>query len=425
MTNDQNTTSAAGASRTPMPTFGGDFVVKIRAYASPHARPIDGGELVGWLLSEQCRRLDGVALFDELCWRLIGQGIPLCFASLSFGILHPQIRGWAFRWWRDYGQTEQYRIKHGMEVSSYYLNSPFRPAIDEGITIHYRLDDEASLARYQLLREYRDAGATGILVCPLPVSVGQFRVINFVTDRADGFSDRDIAGIEAILPAIGLVAESRALRRINRDLLELYLGRTIGHHILEGEIFRGQNRQLRVALMAVDLRGFTPLADRMPGEDLIQLLNDYFDAVAASVHAQGGEILKFVGDGVLAIFKPDDEADQCAAAAALTAGQETLRRIDTSNENRHAAGQELIRIGIGLHLGEVIYGNVGSTDRLDFTAIGPAVNLVCRLEALTKRLNRPLLVSESLAAASPHPLVSLGFHPVRGLSEPQEVFGLP
>jgi adenylate cyclase len=174
--------------------------------------------------------------------------------------------------------------------------------------------------------------------------------------------------------------------------------------------------------MAVDLRSFTALSDRIPGEELIQLLDDYFDAVAASVHGQGGEILKFVGDGVLAIFEPAGRSERDAVTAALAAGEDTLRRIDTANNNRAAVGQELIGLGIGLHLGDVIYGNVGAIDRLDFTAIGPAVNLVCRLEGLTKRLGRPLLVSESFAQAYGRPLLSLGFQPVRGLSEPQEIF---
>lgn len=425
MVNDPNAASVTEAPPAATPTSDDDFIVRVREYASPHAHPIDCKDLVSWLLSEESRRLDGVALFDELCWRMVGQGIPLWRANLSIRILHPQIIGLGFRWWRDRGLTEEVRVKHGVEQSSDFLDSPMRPTFEEGVTVRYRLDDEAALARYPLLREFRKAGATGYLACPLLASVGRFRATTFATDQAGGFSDAHVAAIEAVLPALGMVVESKSLQRISATLLELYLGRTIGHHVLEGEIFRGQGRWLRAALMAVDLRGFTSLADRMPGEELIQLLNDYFDVVAATVHAQGGEILKFVGDGVLAIFKPEGESDQHATAAALAAGQETLQRIDTTNENRHAVGQELIRIGIGLHLGEVIYGNVGAIDRLDFTAIGPAVNLVCRLEALTKRLYRPLLVSESFAAASTHPLVSLGFHPVRGLSEPQEVFGLP
>jgi adenylate cyclase len=421
---ESNTRLAESASRPAQPSAD-DLFVLVREHHSPVPRPIEGGDLVAWLLSAQTRELDGVVLFDELCWRLLGQGIPLWRSNLSIGMLHPQMMGLGFRWWRDRALTQEFRIKHGMTQRSDYLDSPMRPSIEQGVTVRYRLDDEAALARYPLLREFREAGATEYLACPLLASIGRHRVITFTTDRPGGFTDAHIAGIDAILPAMGLVVESKSLQGMNAGLLDLYLGRTIGRHILGGDIFRGQGKRLRAALMAVDLRGFTTLADRMGGEELIQLLDDYFDAVAASVHTNGGEILKFVGDGVLAIFESDGHSDARAAAAALAAGEELLHRIDTTNENRHAVGQELIRIGVGLHVGEVIYGNVGAIDRLDFTAIGPAVNLVCRLEALTKRLERPLLVSESFAEVAPHPLVSLGFHPVRGLSEPQEVFGLP
>jgi adenylate cyclase len=402
-----------------------DLFVLIQQHRSAVPRAIEGDDLVGWLLSAHTRGLEGVALFDELCWRLVGHGVPLWRSNLSIGMLHPQIMGLGFRWWRDRAMTEEFRIKQGMAQRSDYLESPMRAPIEQGITVRYRLDDPAALARYPVLREFRAAGATEYLACPLSGSTGLHRVMTFTTDHPGGFTDEHIAAIDTVLPAISLIVESKSLQGMNAGLLDLYLGRTIGRHILGGDIFRGQGKRLRAALMAVDLRGFTTLADRMGGDELIQLLDDYFDAVAASVHANGGEILKFVGDGVLAIFESDGQKDARAAAAALAAGQELLRRIDTTNENRHAVGQELIRIGVGLHVGEVIYGNVGAIDRLDFTAIGPAVNLVCRLEALTKRLERPLLMSEGLAAVASRPLVSLGFHPVRGLSEPQEVFGLP
>jgi adenylate cyclase len=422
---DDSSAAIAGPVATAAQPAADDLLVLVQQHRSVVPQPIEGDDVVGWLLSAHTRGREGVALFDELCWRLLGRGVPLWRSNLSIAMLHPQIMGLGFRWWRDRAVTEEFRIKHGMTQRSDYLDSPMRAPIEQGITVRYRLDDPAALARYPVLREFRAGGATEYLACPLPGSAGRHRVITFTTDHPSGFADAHIAQIDAVLPAISLVVESKSLQGMSAGLLDLYLGRTIGRHILGGDIFRGQGKRLRAALMAVDLRGFTTLADRIGGDELIQLLDDYFDAVAASVHANAGEILKFVGDGVLAIFESDGQSDAQAAAAALAAGQELLRRIDTTNENRHAVGQDLIRIGVGLHVGEVIYGNVGAIDRLDFTAIGPAVNLVCRLEALTKRLERPMLMSESLAAVASQPLVSLGFHPVRGLSEPQEVFGLP
>lgn len=414
-----------GTKETAVAPSGDDLFIFVGEHRGA-GRPIEGGDLVEWILGNESRSMQGVELFDALCWRMAGQGIPLWRANLSLNTLHPQIMGLGFRWWRDAGVTQEFRVKHGMEKRAEYLESPMRPAIEQGITVRHRLDEASpALERYPLLRSFREAGATDYLAFPLHAFVGRHRVVTWATDRAGGFTDAHVAAIQAILPAIAAVVEAKAKDRLSAILLDTYLGRTISRHILDGEIFRGQGRRLRAALMAVDLRGFTNLADRMPGEELIRLLDDYFDAVAAAVHGEGGEILKFVGDGVLAIFVPDGRSEREAVQAALAAGEETLRRIDTTNNNRAAVGQELIAIGIGLHLGEVIYGNVGAADRLDYTAIGPAVNLVCRLEGLTKRLGRPLLLSEAFAKAHGGMLLSLGFQPVRGLSDPQEIFAPP
>jgi len=174
------------------------------------------------------------------------------------------------------------------------------------------------------------------------------------------------------------------------------------------------------------MRGFTALSDRLPGEEVIELLDDYFDAIVTPVAARKGETLKFMGDGVLAIFPAADDDDfSSASVQALEAALEGLERLGIVNKKRRAVDRTEVRIGIGLHLGEVIFGNVGAADRLDFTVIGPAVNLASHIEGLTKRLLRPILVSSAFAQICPRPLVSLGFHPVRGLFEPEEVFGLP
>jgi adenylate cyclase len=178
--------------------------------------------------------------------------------------------------------------------------------------------------------------------------------------------------------------------------------------------------------MVTDLRNFTGLSDRLPGDAVIELLDDYFDAMVPPIQDAKGEVLKFMGDGVLAIFPADDDEDFAPASLrALAAATRGLDRLAATNLERARNAQPELRNGIGLHLGEVIYGNVGAADRLDFTVIGPAVNLASRIEGLTKRLSRPLLTSRAFAEICPQPLVSLGFHPVRGLYQPEEVFGLP
>ena len=196
--------------------------------------------------------------------------------------------------------------------------------------------------------------------------------------------------------------------------------------MLAGQIRRAAGERLRAVIMMTDMRGFTAVSDRLPGEEVIELLDDYFDAIVTPVKARKGETLKFIGDGALSIFPTADNGDfSVASVQALEAALEGLERLGMVNKARRETNRTQVRIGIGLHLGEVIFGNVGAADRLDFTVIGPAVNLASRIEGLTKQLLRPILISRAFAQACPRRLVSLGFHPVPGLIEPEEVFGLP
>jgi len=389
--------------------------------------PIEGGDVFDWVLNEGRTQLRGPALFDELCWRMIGKGIPLWRATFSTPTLHPQFLGYNFRWWRDRGVTEEYVVRRGITETQDYRESPIRVVMERGeIARHQLARPEAAdaIAAFPLLGTIRDAGGTDYFAVPLTSFNGRFQTATWTTDRPGGFNDADIAEIKRLMPALAAVADARATQRIAGTLLDIYLGRSIGPRVLEGEIRRGYGERLRAVLMATDLRGFTALSDRLPGEELIELLDDYFEAVTQPVQSEGGEVLKFIGDGVLAIFAVGARTEAEATGAALSAAQASLGRLRDLNRVRLAAGRAPLRVGIGMHLGEVFYGNVGATDRLDFTAIGPAVNLTSRLEGLTKRLDRPILVSDEFARACDRPLASLGFHPVRGFSEPAEIFGL-
>lgn len=399
-------------------------LIEVVGQFSGSGESIPANELPDWLLGKG-RRLRGDAeFFDTLCSSLLAAGLPIWRASISVGTLHPQILGLSFRWWRDRRVTEVLRVGHGVQETRGYLESPIRLVIEHGETLRFRLDDGAAIAPYPLLVDLRAAGATDYFACPLTFFNGRHQATTWTTDRPGGFTDRDIARISSLVPALGTVIEARAMRRLAGTLLTTYLGRTAGQRILDGEIHRAQGERMNAVVLASDMRGFTHLSDVLPGAELITLLDDYFDAIAAPVDRHGGEILKFMGDGLLAIFPYNGGSPTVAAEAALAAVAEGLARIDDLNRHRATEGRVQFRIGVGLHLGEVIFGNVGAVDRLDFTAIGPAVNLAARLESLTKRLGRRLLVSRDFARASGRQLVSLGFHPVRGLSEPEEVFGL-
>ncbi len=389
-----------------------------------HGRPIVGDDVIHWLLTDGHRTKDSAELADKFCWRLIGAGIPLWRATLSLSTLHPQFLGYGLRWWRDREFVEEVHIRYGASQTADYLDSPMRPAMERGETVRYRLDEPAA-ARFPLLMALREAGGTDYLACPLTFLGNRHQVVTWTTDRHGGFTDAHIAEIKRALPALGVVVEGKTMRKVMANVLDTYLGRTIGRHILNGEIRRSEGQHVRGLLLATDLRGFTALSDRLPSSELIALLDEYFEAVTSPIEAHGGEVLKFVGDGLLAFFELGAMAERDAARAALAAAEDALARLEAVNLQRHDANQPAIRIGVGLHVGGVTYGNVGAADRLDFTVIGPAVNLVCRLESLTKRLDRPLVMSREFAALCELPLVSLGFHPVRGLSEPEEVFGLP
>jgi adenylate cyclase len=386
--------------------------------------PIPGGRVDRWILGEGPHIDSEVEFFDELCWRLLGDGVPLWRATLHMGTLHPLIRGVGARWLRELKIIEEFRILHGNEATREYLQSPIRATIERGTPFRRRLVQDTP--EYPLLSKLRKAGATDYFAVALNRTFRLFPVVAWATDRPSGFSDADIAALEEINPALAAIVETRAVRRISANLLDTYLGPQAGRRILAGQIRRAEGERLRAVIMMTDLRGFTALSDQLPGDEVIELLDDYFDAIATPIENRKGEILKFIGDGMLAIFPAEDDDDFSQSSVhALEAATEGLARLDAVNQTRRRVGRTELRIGIGLHLGEVIYGNVGSASRLDFTVIGPAVNLASRIEDLTKRFGRPMLFSSAFARVCPRSLVSLGLQPVRGLSEPEEVFGLP
>jgi adenylate cyclase len=407
----------------PSPTRGEEFF-RIEGVYTGLGAPILGGEIARWLLTEGPNVDSEIELFDELCWRLLGDSVPLWRASLHIGILHPQIRGIGARWWRDRKVIEDYRVLHGSEDTDEYRLSPIRLTTERGTPFRHHLD--APLTEYPLLEKIRQAGGTDYLALALNRTFRRFPVVAWATDQAGGFDDAQIAKLEEINPALAAIIETRTIRRISGHLLDTYLGPQAGRRILAGQVFRAQGERLRAVIMMTDMRNFTGLSDRLAGDRVIELLDDYFDAIVSPIEDRNGEVLKFMGDGLLAIFSAEDDEDFAPSSLrALEAATEGLERLDIVNRTRRELDLPELRTGIGLHLGEVIYGNVGAADRLDFTVIGPAVNLASRIEGLTKRLARPLLTSGAFAEICPRPLVSLGFQPVRGLYEPEEIFGLP
>jgi adenylate cyclase len=374
-----------------------------------------------------------IKLVDGLCWRVVAAGLPVDRVGMTVALLHPQFSGYGIRWWRDIGESEEALVEHEVTLSEVYRASPFPPVVERGETIRVRIEPQANAYPYPVVADLAAQGYTDYIVFPVKLQGfipsnerRRFQACNWATKREGGFTDADIAALSKIVDELASPLAIVTERRIARDLLSVYLGRSIGSRVLSGEIRRGFGDPIRASILATDMRGFTALNDRLPAERIIALLNEWFERQVAAVHAHGGEVLKFVGDGMLAIFPIEDvEFARMSARLALAAAREAILAAREMDADPAFADAAPLRAVAALHTGEVFHGNIGAPDRLDFTAIGPSVNVVSRLEHLSKSLGKELIVSAAFAEICPEPLVSLGFHALKGVSEPVEAFTCP
>ena len=275
-----------------------------------------------------------------------------------------------------------------------------------------------------MLHELRAAGATDYVAFPLRFTDGTVHVATWATREPGGFTPQQFADLESVIAPLTRVAEIRALRRTATNLLNTYVGRQAGERILAGKIRRGFVEDIRAAIWLSDMRGFTSLSERLPPQQLVDVLNRYFDCQVPPIQEHGGEVLKFMGDGLLAIFPlPGDVDAACnVCRRALACAREARKRW--SGRWKPRQGFEAIRFGLALHVGQVLYGNIGGGNRLDFTCIGPAVNLAARLEKTAPRLGQTIVASAEFAAHVPDEFQRLGECAVAGFAAPQAVFGL-
>jgi adenylate cyclase len=305
-----------------------------------------------------------------------------------------------------------------LETAAYH-GSPFQHVIERRQTFRRRLQGLDPEGDHQVLHEMAAAGGTDYLAVPLEYGDGSVQGMSMVSDRAAGFADSHLALIEELRQPLAAALEPTAMRRSSASLLRTFLGDGPADAVLAGAIRRGDRRHIEAAILFTDLRGFTGLSERLDEADLFAALDRYFEAVVEAVRSEGGDVLKFLGDGILAIVPVGKAGGRAAAAgAALRAVERAGRELKGA---RAADGTALAFVAT-LHVGQVVYGNIGSPDRLDFTVLGPAVNLVSRLESLAKQLGRPVLCSAAFAGAVDTPLTSLGSFPLRGVAAPQEVF---
>jgi adenylate cyclase len=376
--------------------------------------------LAAWLVGHAPVRDGMPVLFPAFCDQLVRAGLPIWRASLGLETLHPEASG-SMLIWRDGMLTKDERPRAGVLTSESYLRSPTRVVDETGQPFRRCLAQEGA-GGFPLLEELAAEGGTDYAMLPLLfLETSRTAVISFATKAPTGFSEEEMRALDEASRLLSPYAERALLRRIAIDLLAAYLGRAAGQRVYEGRVERGDVETLEAAIWFCDLRGFTALAEHLPRREVIGLLNRWFDAVGGAVVRERGEILKFMGDGFLAVFLVDGEPDTVCdrALAAAEAAVAASRRLDREFARE---GRAPLRFGLALHLGEVEFGNVGTHDRLDFTAIGPAVNHASRLEALTKELRTPVLASAAFAGRVSRPMRRLGRFVLRGIAGEVEVY---
>lgn len=379
-------------------------------------------KIIDWLVTETRdeRFIDNI--FVRMCQRLRNEGVPVARASLHFRTLHPQWLGARILWRTGLAEAKIDTFGYGVEKTPQFRNSPVNEIFSGAIEVRKNLEAmRDGDGHHQFYDELIRDGLTEYIAWPMEHTLGKRHIATFASDRPGGFSNEHIAFLQDLLPALTLVTEIRLKNILARTLLETYVGPHASGQILAGATTRGSGATVGAAILICDLRDFTTISDQWPRDDVIELLNGYFDAMSEPIEKHGGEILKFMGDGMLAIFPL---TDPMACRNLLTAIKEADAAVAALNEENAREGREVLRYGIGVHVGDVMYGNIGSRRRLDFTVIGPAVNVASRLESLTKEIKRPVLFSRAFVemASCKEGMESLGAFPLRGLGEPVDVF---
>lgn len=362
---------------------------------------------------------DGATFMRELAARLLAADIPLWRISYALLTMHPEIL-WRTVQWRDGKDVVVRDQVHTRLDDAFYTRSPVAVARRESRPLRVRLVKGA--LPYPICEDLRAEGGTDYYVHGLPFANGQVSYVSFATTAVEGFSAEALEVLEAIRPFLARRLELESSYYATRALLDVYLGRNAARRVLAGAFQRGKGELIDAAIWFSDMRDFTALSDRSTPAQVVETLDTCFDAIASAVSARGGEVLKFIGDAVLAVFPLGDDA-RLACRSALGAAEEAFASLEKINEDRAARGDEPIAIGVALHRGQVMYGNIGARDRLDFTVISSAVNEASRLEALCSRLGTPLALSEAFATtAEADDVVDLGAHPLKGVKAPLRVF---
>jgi adenylate cyclase len=400
-------------------------------------------DLSAWLTEAGLADTAESEIVSGFCERCVAAGLPLARVQVLIDTLHPVHEGRLFRWEDsptgaplvDYGRTDPDTLAasgaddRAVQAAAQWRRSPFYRMLQTGESFMRRRIEPATLDEFSVMPDLMKAGMTDYvaIICRFAAERAVAEMdgvyVSWATRAAGGFSDGQIKALQRMAPYLALAIKSVSLGRMAGTLMETYLGRDAGRRVLSGRIVRGIAERIEAAVWFSDLRGFTRITDTAP-EHVIPLLNEYADAIVSSIHDHGGDVLKLIGDGTLAIFTAADRMSACGAA--LAAAIAASERVDELNARRKLAGKPTTGMYLGLHFGEVFYGNVGSRERLDFTVIGPAVNEASRIAAMCRSVDQPVLMSSAFADVDgirPR-LVSVGRYALRGVAKPQELFTL-
>jgi adenylate cyclase len=381
--------------------------------------------LTGWLMGGARSAVTPEMLLTQTCERLVAAGLPFHRVAIFVRTLHPDVFGRSFVW-RPGEKLAVNNADFDIRESEQFVHSPLAILYRTEQEVRFRLDDPAS-ADFPFFDDMRAEGVTDYIALPFRFIDGSIHSSSWTTRQAGGFTDEQLSALRSILLPFARIGEIFALRRTAATLLDTYVGNRAGERILAGQIRRGHAESMQAAIWLSDLRGFTTLSDRLAPEIVVDILNQYFDCQVPVIREHGGEILKFMGDGLLAVFpiaKEDGSGnigEHCGRV--LEAARQARANVDAMH---YPSGEaiERFRFGLALHIGGILFGNIGGSSRLDFTCIGPAVNLAARLEKLAGRLKRTIIATGDFAQACGAEWTDLGEFPIAGFSKAQRVYGL-
>ena len=380
--------------------------------------------IVDWIIDGARSASGPTELMTQACERSVKAGLPLWRVAVFVRTLHPDMFGIAF-FWRLGSEVVVTTAESDPLASPGYKTSPLSLLSEGRREVRFRMDDPET-RRFPFFDEMRAEGVTDYILLPLVFIEGSIHASSWTTREPGGFTDEHLDALRLMVRPLARLVEIINLRRTATTLLDTYVGNRAGERILGGQIRRGHTETMQAAIWLSDLRGFTALSDRLAPEVVVDILNRYFDCQVPVLRKHGGEILKFMGDGLLAVFPIARDGANLAEVCGrvLEAAREARAGVGML-EHSHDAAIERFRFGVALHIGGILFGNIGGSNRLDFTCIGPAVNLAARLEKIAGRLGRTVVASEAFAGICRSEWTGLGEFPIAGLAKAERIYGLP